>query len=117
MDFVESERELRKISESQRKLTHRYADIRNQYGQAKWDLILLLIPHQNDDRYRKASWDKQVQMLLADTPENHKTEVYGIAEKYTKCKEQYKGIDKMIEMRSSRITAIQSLRRYAREND
>ena len=79
--------------------------------------MLLLIPYQKEDRYRKASWDKQILMLLADTPENHKVEVYGIAERYTKSKERYKGIDKMIEMRSSRISAIQSLMKFILRNE
>ena len=117
MDFMGTERKLSKVSADLRKLTRRYAELRNQYGTANYNLHILLIPCQKEDRYRKASFDKQLIMLMADTPENHKTEVYKYVEDFIKCREQYKGYDKMIEERRDEISWTQSMLRYAREND
>jgi len=117
MDFVSTERALRAISDNQRKLCRKYAEDRHKYGEAKFNLRMLLIPHQEEDHYRKASFDKQINMLLSDTPENHKTEVYKYVEDYDKCRENYKGREQMIKCNSEEISWTQSMLRYSREND
>ena len=117
IDYISTEEELRKLAEAQRKLAYKYAKIRNDFGQARWEVMLLLTPHLAEDKYRKASAEKQILMLLSDTLENHKAEVYGICETYTKALQQYKGLERILDANSSRISAIQSLLRYAREND
>ena len=117
MDFVETEREFRKISEAQTKLARSYAVERDKFGQAHYNLRILLVPHQEDDRYRKASFEKQLNMLMADTPENHKPEVYKYVEDYTKSQQRYKGLEKMLEARQDDRSGQQSLMKYARNND
>ena len=116
LDYINIDEELRALASGQRELAKKYLRIRNNYGQAKWELMLLLVPHLKDDRYRKASSAKQVLMLLSDTLEVHKVEVYGIAEKYTKTLESFKGLQRLIDANASRISTIQSLMRYASQN-
>ena len=117
MDFITCDRELRKISENQRVLCRKYAVERNKFGEAKCDLGLLLVPHQDDPQYTKASFDKQVLMLLKDTPENLKDVLYAMYKDYIKCEQNYKGLEKMIQRNSERISWQQSMLKFAREND
>ena len=72
--------------------------------------MVLLIPFQSEDRYRKASYDKQLMMLMHDVPES-----IGSVEQVIKLKEQYKGLEKMLDESKLRISSLQSLMRYARE--
>ena len=117
MDFISTDKELRDISEHQRKLCYRYADERNKYGEARYDLALLLVPKQVDPRYQKAAFDKQLLFLLSETLETNKVAVYKMYEDYIKCRERYKGLALMIQRNSEYISWQQSLMRYAREND
>ncbi len=117
MDFIEAESELKEVAERQRILCQKYAQERQNYGQAAWDVMLLLVPNQQHDFYRKASFEKQVLMLLADTPEHHKEEVYGVVKQMKLCREKYKGLERLIEQAAGRISSLQSLMRYARQND
>lgn len=117
MDFIQTESELREVADKQRDLCQRYAEEREAYGKAAWAVMLLLVPKQQYDHYRKASFEKQLLMLLAETPEHHKAEVYGIVKQMQLSRERYKGLEKLIEQRAGRISSIQSLMRYARSND
>ena len=53
LDYINIDEELRALASGQRELAKKYLRIRNNYGQAKWELMLLLVPHLKDDRYRK----------------------------------------------------------------
>ena len=112
MDFVGAEKELRKLSDSYAKLARRYAEERNWYGESELEVMFLLVPHQDDRAYQKASYEKQLVMLLGDCPE---AEDAVRAMKLSR--ERYKGLEKMLDQRAARISALQSLMRYAREND
>ena len=117
MDFVSEERKLRKISDNQRVLCREYAIERNKYGQARYDLGLLLIPHQDKREFQKASFEKQLLLLLEQTPENQKVAVYSMYKDYITCREKYKGLALMIQRNSELISWTQSMLHYAREND
>lgn len=116
MDFIVVEKELRELANKQRELSGKYAKIRHDYGVARHNLFLLLVAKQKEKDYKKASLDKQIIMLLSETLECNKIEVYKYAEDYTKLEQDYKGLDKLIEAYASRISSIQSLLRYEREN-
>jgi aminopeptidase N len=117
MDFVATERELREVSEHQRELCRQYAIHRQEFGRASWEVMVLLVPNQRHDHFRKASYEKQILMLLADTPENHKEEVYGLVKQMKLSREKYKGLERLIEQAAGRISSVQSLLRFARSND
>lgn len=117
MDFITAERELRKLSATQRRDARNYARIRHDYGQARWSVIVLLAAKQSNPDYRKSSFEKQVMMLLNECPENQKEEVYGYVRRMTELEQDYKGMKLLIEATGSRISQIQSLMRYQREND
>ena len=117
MDFVGTTKDLTRISNNQRTLCHRYADERNKFGEARYDLALLLVPHQDEPRYQKAAFDKQLLFLLSETLETNKVAVYKMYEDYIKCRERYKGLALMIQRNSERISWQQSLLKFAREND
>jgi len=116
LDFVEVQKELSEVSGEQRDLCQTYYDTRKSFGEAKHALFILLTPHQSEAAYRKASIEKQLLMLRADTPENHKKEVYGYYETYIKYEQNYKGLQRMIDALASRITQIQSLIKWVKEN-
>lgn len=117
MDFIETERELRDLADKQTKVAKRYSLIRKEYGDALWSIRVLLAPHMDDKRFQKASFEKGIILLMAETPENHKQEVYKFVEDLTKLREQYKGIAYIYEANADRIRSLQSLMRYARTND
>ena len=117
MDFVSTTEALIKISENQRKLCRQYAQERHKYGEAKCDLGLQLVIHQDDPRYQKASFEKQLLLLLKETPEAQKDVFYSLYKDYVKCKQNYKGLDKMIQRNSEQISWTQSMLKFAREND
>ena len=117
MDYMELKENLSTTSENQRTLTRRYMEQRNKFGNAKYDLALLLVPYQDQKEFQKASFEKQLLMLLEDTPENRKAGVYSMYEDYIKCQQNYKGLALMIQRNSEYISWQQSLMRYAREND
>ena len=112
MDFIQSEKELRALAASHARLARRYAAERNAYGEASWEVMVLLVPHQGEEHYRKASHEKQVLMLMADCPAAEEP-----VKRMTLARERYKGLERMLEHRASRISALQSLMRYARSND
>ena len=60
LDYIPMEKELSDLAKSQRELAYKYVKIRNDYGQAKWEIMLLIAPLLKDDRYRKASSHKQI---------------------------------------------------------
>lgn len=112
MDFVASERELSQLSADQAKLARRYAAERNAYGEASWEVMVLLVPHQAEDHYRKAAYEKQLVMLLGDCPEAAEP-----VKRLTLAQQRYKGLEKMLDQKAARISSLQSLMRYARQND
>ena len=113
IDYIPMEEELSNLAKDQRELAYKYINIRNNYGQAKWEIMLLIAPLLKDDRYRKASSHKQILMLMEEALEVHKEYIYKTAETYTKALEQYKGLQRLINANASRISTIQSLMRYA----
>ena len=115
MDFIEVEQRLRELSENLQKNSKRYCNVRMRFGRAKHNLYILLAPKQNEHDYRKAALEKQLIMLLAETPENHKPEVQGYYKNYVRLEQQYKGLEKIIEATAESIRAIQSLIRWERE--
>lgn len=117
MEFVEVQQRLKELSENLQKNSERYYNIRRKFGEAKHNLFILLAPKQEEKDYRKASLDKQLIMLLHDTLEIHKPEVYRYYKNYIKLEQNYKGLKKIIEATEESIRAIQSLIRWQREND
>lgn len=117
MEFLEVEKRLRELSENLQKNSERYYHIRRKFGEAKHNLFILLAPKQEEKDYRKASLDKQLIMLLHDTPENYKPEVYTYYKNFLKLEQDYKGLGKIIEATAESIKAIQSLIRWQRESD
>jgi len=113
IDYISTEEELRTLAEGQRKLAYKYAKTRKAYGDAKWEIMLLIAPLLKEDRYRKASSHKQILMLMQEALEVHKKYIYEVSETYTKSLEEYKGIQRLINANASRISTIQSLMRYA----
>ncbi len=113
IDYIPMQEELSNLAKDQRELAYKYINIRNDYGQAKWEIMLLIAPLLKDDRYRKASSHKQILMLMEEALEVHKEYIYKTAETYTKSLEQFKGLQRLINANASRISTIQSLMRYA----
>lgn len=116
MDIIATEQELRELAEKQREMCEQYFEARKRFGEAKLNLTVLLVPHQEEKDYRKASFEKQLLMLLADTPENHKPEVYGYYREYIEQEQRYKGLEKIIEAYASRISSLQSLMKWEKQN-
>ena len=114
IDYISTEEELRELAKGQRELAEKYLKIRKEYGEAKWELMLLLAPELKHERYRKASSQKQILMLMSEALEVHKTYIYKVTETYTKSIEDYKGLQRLIDANGSRISTLQSLMRYAR---
>ena len=110
MDFIAAEKELRRLSADQQALARKYVIQRNKYGEALWEVMVLLAPHQDEDAYRKVSHEKQVLMLMGEVPGA------GVAVKeMTLAQQRYKGLEKLIDAKGARISSLQSLMRYARE--
>lgn len=116
MDFIATEQELYDLTSQLRTLARQYYNTRKAYGEAKHGLHILLVPHQGEDGFKRASIDKQILNMLSITLDNHKEEVYAMYKDYIELEEKYKGLEKLIDATSSRIMAIQSLMRWEREN-
>ena len=116
MDFISVEEELKKLAEEQRELCQKYYDARHNFGIAKHNFLLLLTPKQSEKNYQKASIEKQMLMLLNETPENHKTEVYEYYKSVIELEQEYKGLEKLVDAFASRISAIQSLLKWEKSN-
>ena len=117
MDFIETEQKLGELTGHLIKLSQRYSDARHSYGEAKHNLMILLVPHQGKEGFERAAIDKQIVRLLKETAEHHKDEVYGIYKNYVTSRETYKGLEKLIDAYSSKVMTLQSLMRWQREND
>ena len=117
MDFVKTQEELRLLTGKLIKLGRQYKTAREAFGEAKYTLDVELTPKQDDPKYQKASFEKQLLMLRNSTIKKNKSVIYGYHEDYIKQEQRYKGIEKLMEAIISRITTIQSLIRWQREND
>ncbi len=117
LDFIETEQELAQLTAHLIELSKKYSNARHSYGQAKHNLMILLVPYQGKEGFERASIDKQIVRLLKETAEHHKDEVYIIYKDYVTSRETYKGLEKLIDAYSSKIMTLQSLMRWQREND
>ena len=117
MDLTTVVRDLDRLFASQADFSKRYYEARKKFAQARYNLTLLLIPKQEDKDYRKASFEKQLLMLLGETPENHKKEVHEYYKDFVTYEQEYKGLEVLVESISSRISSLQSLMKWVREND
>jgi len=117
LDFLETEEKLAQLTAHLIELSKKYSDARHIYGQAKHDLMILLVPHQGKEGFERAAIDKQIVRLLGETPEHHKDEIYSIYKDYVTSRETYKGLEKLIDAYSSKIMTMQSLMRWQRGND
>jgi len=120
MDYIETERELLDLSNRQIRLAEEYRKARVAFGRAKHNLQIYLVPKQKNPRYQRAALDRQIMMLISDmlTDEDEKglAHVRLAQEEYIKAQQEYKGLEKLLEAYTSRITVFQSLMRWQREN-
>ena len=121
MDYIETELTLTRLSNTYIEFASQYREARVKYGKAVHNLHIYLVPRQKDQRYRRCSLDRQVLLLLSDvTEEGDDDTVSEIMESYEvsiKAREDYKGLEKLLEAYMSRITVFQSLMRWQRDND
>lgn len=116
MDYIETQETLAELTKKVIHYSHKYSEARTRYGQAARAIMILLVPKQKQDSYQRISLDKQILRLLSETPEDHKEEVYGYFREYKEAREEYKGLEKIIDAYSSKIMTLQSLMRWEREN-
>ena len=118
MDYITADQELRKLHAKDLKSSRQYFTARTEFGETDWELTVHLLSRiQADIKYRKASREKQVDMLLADCDPEEYDEIAEVVHKWKTQRHRYKAIEQGIACIRSRISAIQSLLRYAREND
>jgi len=116
MDYIETQRTLDDLTRQVIDYSHKYHDARMRFGKASKAIMVLLVPKQKEPAYQKISMEKQILRLMSDSPEDHKEEVYGYFREYKESREEYKGLEKIIDAYSSKIMTIQSLMRWEREN-
>jgi hypothetical protein len=121
MDFVSTELELLELSEKQIELAEEYRKARRAFGKAKHNLQIYLVPRQTISKYQRSSLDRQIMMLLSDMAEEDDeeglTKVNEAHRIFVRAQQEYKGLEKLIDAYTSRITVFQSLMRWQREND
>ena len=117
LDFVPTQAKLEELTNKLLILGEAYREARESFGDAKNALVVLLIPKQDQAKYQKASFEKQLLLMLNETLEIHRAEVYQYHEDYVKQRDIYKGLDKQIETITTKIMTIQSLMKWQRQND
>jgi len=121
MDYTQTEQELLGLSNQQIRLAEEYRLARTTFGKAKHNLQIYLVPRQTNSRYQRSALDRQIMMLISDMTEEKDEEglshVLKAHEDFIKAQQEYKGLEKLLEAYTSRITVFQSLMRWQREND
>lgn len=108
MDHVKAQ-ELSKLASHQIKLAMDYAKRRNEAGDAKTQLELMLTAEMREIlRVKKnAGYDVAMLLLLELKPE-----MRPVYEKFRKAEADYKGLEKLIEAHQSKISVEQSIMKY-----
>lgn len=120
MEYVRAQEELTRLSNKQIELAEEYRKARMAFGEARHNLQVFLVPRQKIPKYQKASLERQIMMLTCDLDEEGDTAalklVNGAREDLIKSEQEYKGLEKLLEAYTSRITVFQSLMRWQREH-
>jgi hypothetical protein len=116
MDFIETDAELKDLSSKLMELARLYYETRRDFGKAKKELFILLVPFQNDSKYSRAAIEKQITMMIADSPDENKEALSTMYGDYILLEQKYKGLEKLIEAYEAKISSLQSLLKWQRDN-
>ena len=120
MDYISTQKELLSLSTKQIELAEKYRQARREFGNAKHNLQIYLVPRQGTKKYQRAALERQIMMLICDLTdekdEDGLAHVVEAQEYLVKSEQEYKGLEKLLEAYTSRITVFQSLMRWQRDN-
>jgi len=117
MEFKNLTEELENLHSHYRDNAFRYHEARKRFGDALYALNLFLVKKQKDKKYQKAAIDKQYLMLIEDAEPEAREGIEEYYRDYIKGKQDYKGLEKVLSVVQSRISVLQSLMRWERDND
>ena len=106
--------ELRDLTESEMKLSTKYATERNKYGKAKADLDIILAGQiiEFQSKVKNMGMERALITLMAVKPE-----VQPLYREMIEAENNYKALEKMIDSTKTRIMALMSLMKWTKEND
>jgi hypothetical protein len=117
MDYVSTEIELSELSNKLIEVSRLYYKTRVKYGKVKREIFTLLAPRQSRPEYSKASIDKQLMLLVEETSgEDIGDGVKELFNDLILLEHEYKGLEKILEAYSIRISSLQSLMKWQRDN-
>lgn len=115
MDFISVEQEIASLSSKLLELSEKYYEVRCEYGRVKKELYIMLVPVQKIPRYQKMAVDKQL-LTLIDENEELSEPLTILYQNYILLEQQYKGLEKLIGAYETKISTLQSLMRWQRDN-
>lgn len=117
LDFISTENELRILSNKLIELSETYYKIREEYGKAKCELFVLLVPKQKDAKYARAALERQVMMMISEIEEgDQKDALIANYHEFLQLEQKYKGLERLLAAYETKVSSLQSLMKWQREN-